>query len=76
MFSLSYKTQNVFVNPILALAGYGLYDCQFKDGPREIQGLLLSKLEFQIGDTCRVERLSNFLYFVSYVQPKEDKDGN
>jgi hypothetical protein len=72
MFSLSYKTQNVFVNPILALAGYGLYDCQFKDGPREMQGLLLSKLEFQIGDTCRVERLSNFLYFVSFVQPKED----
>lgn len=76
MFSLSYKTQNVFVNPILALAGYGLYDCQFKDGPREIQGLLLSKLEFQMGDTCRVERLSNFLYFVSFVQPKGNKDGN
>lgn len=76
MFALSYKTQNVFVNPILALAGYGLYDCQFKDGGKEMQGLLLSKIDFQVGDTCLVERLSNFLYFVSLVQSKRDNHGD
>jgi len=76
MFALSYRTQNVFINPVLALAGYGLYDCQFKDGDREVQGLLLSKHEFQLGDICIVERLSNFLYFVSSVQTKEKKNGN
>ena len=43
MFALSYRTQNVFVNPVLALAGYGLYDCQFKDGARDVQGLLISR---------------------------------
>ncbi len=75
MFALAYRTQNVFINPVLALAGYGLYDCQFKDGVREIQGLLISKYEFQLGDTCIVERLSNFLYFVSSVQSKEKKNG-
>ena len=71
MFALAYRTQNIFVNPVLALAGYGLYDCQFKDGNREVQGLLICKHEFQLGDTCVVERLSNFLYFVSSVQSKE-----
>lgn len=71
MFALAYRTQNVFINPVLALAGYGLYDCQFKDGSREVQGLLISKHEFQLGDACVVEKLSNFLYFVSNVQPKE-----
>jgi len=71
MFALAYRTQNVFVNPVLALAGYGLYDCQFKDGNRDVQGLLVSKYEFQLGDTCVVERLSGFLYFVSNVQTKE-----
>ncbi len=76
MFALSYKTQNVFVNPILALAGYGLYDCQFKDGSKEMQGLLLSKIDFQVGDTCLVEQLSNFLYFVSHVQLKGDRHGD
>jgi len=75
MFALAYRTQNVFINPVLALAGYGLYDCQFKDGGREIQGLLISKHEFQLGDTCLVEKLSNFLYFVSSVQSKEKTNG-
>lgn len=75
MFALAYRTQNVFINPVLALAGYGLYDCQFKDGNREVQGLLVSKHEFQLGDICVVERLSNFLYFVSSVQSKENKNG-
>jgi len=74
MFALAYRTQNVFINPILALAGYGLYDCQFIDGSREMQGLLISKREFQIGDTCIIERISNFLYFVIDVQPKEVKE--
>lgn len=76
MFALAYRTKNVFINPVLALAGYGLYDCQFKDGSREIQGLLISKYEFQLGDTCIVERFSNFLYFVSSVQSMENKNDN
>ena len=71
MFILSYRTQNVFVNPVLALAGYGLYDCQFKEGEQEKQGLLLSKTHFQIGDYCSIKRLSNLMYFVTHVQPKE-----
>ncbi|MEO5954989.1 MAG: hypothetical protein ABIR36_04755 [Nitrospiraceae bacterium] len=73
MFSLSYKTQNMFVNPVLALAGYGLYECHFKDGDREIQGQLISECPFQIGDVCVVERLSYFLYFVSKVEITEDQ---
>ncbi len=68
MFAMAYRTNNVFINPVLAIAGYGLYDCQFKDGEREVSGFLLSKSYFQIGDTCIVERLSYFLYFVSSVQ--------
>lgn len=71
MFALTYRTQNVFINPVLALAGYGLYDCQFRDGSREMQGLLISKREFQIGDTCIIERISIFLYFVIDTRPKE-----
>lgn len=76
MFSLSYRTQNIFVNPVLALAGYGLYDCQLKFGEREMQGMLISKEEFHVGDTCVVEQLSRFLYFVASIQVKEKRDGN
>jgi hypothetical protein len=73
MFALSYRTQSIFINPVLALAGYGLYDCQFKDGSHETQGLLISKDEFQLSDTCIVERLSNYLYFVTEVKTREGK---
>jgi hypothetical protein len=76
MFVLSYRTQNVFVNPVLALAGYGLYDCQFKDGTQERQGLLLSKQHFQVGDYCAIKRLSNLMYFVTHVEvTKEAGEG-
>lgn len=70
LFVLSYRTQNVFVNPVLALAGYGLYDCQFKEGTQEKQGLLLSKDHFQVGDYCAIKRLSNLMYFVTQVEKK------
>jgi len=75
MFVLAYRTQNMLVNPVLAIAGYGLYDCQMKDSDLEIQALLISKERFNVGDTCVVERLSNFLYFVSQVNPKEKTHG-
>lgn len=71
MFSLSYKTQNMLMNPVLALAGYGLYECQFKDGNRELQGQFISKQPFQLGDLCVIERLSHFLYFVVRVDIQE-----
>lgn len=65
MFALAYRTQNLLVNPVLALVGFGLYDCQFKDGASDCHGLLLSKSEFRAGDSCVIERLSTFLYFVA-----------
>jgi len=73
MFGLAYRTQNMFINPVLALTGYGLYDCQFRDGPKELQGLIISKSTPEVGDSCVVERLSYFLYFATTViHEKED----
>ncbi len=76
MFALAYRTQNLLVNPVLALAGYGLYDCQFKDGATDNQGFLLSKDEFRVGDACVIERLSTFLYFVTKTIPAENGHDN
>jgi hypothetical protein len=72
MFALAYRTQNVFINPVLALAGYGLYDCQFAEGRRERQALLLSRHAFRAGDTCVVQRISAFVFFVTSVTHAED----
>lgn len=72
MFSLAYRTQNLLINPVLALAGYHLWDCQFTEGKNEFSALLLSKHEFQKGDECVVERITHFLYFVVSVTTNDD----
>lgn len=72
MFLLVYKTNTLFVNPVLALRGYGLYDCQFRSGKAEWQGLALSRQVLRVGDRPRVEQISQFLYLVTSATPKEE----
>jgi len=75
MFALAYRTQNMFINPVLALAGYGLYDCQFKDGGKELQGLLIAKAVPRPGDKFLVERLSYF-FVLRYEAGTREEDGH
>ena len=62
LFIMAYRTQTVFVNPILALAGYMLIDCTFKRGDKENQAMVVTRLPLAAGSTCRIERLSYYLY--------------
>jgi hypothetical protein len=71
MFILSYKTQSMMINPVLALSGYGFFNCEFQHAGKSLQGEFVSKFHFRPGDTCLVERLSEFLYFVAKVIPEE-----
>lgn len=61
-FAIAYRTQTVFVNPVLAVAGYMLIDCTFKRGPVETQAMVLSARPLSNGSHCRIERLSHYLY--------------
>lgn len=71
LFLLAHKSQNVFINPILAIAGFGLYDITFSDNGRERQGLALSNKELKIGSAYLVQKLSTYLYFVTADNPEE-----
>jgi hypothetical protein len=62
LFVMAYRTQTVFVNPILAMAGYMLIDCTFKRGEKEIQSMVITKTPISIGDSCQLERLSHYHY--------------
>ncbi|MBT9100504.1 hypothetical protein KFZ76_22655 [Methylovulum psychrotolerans] len=62
LFIMAYRTQTVFVNPILALAGYMLIDCTFKRGDREIQAMVVTRSPIMIGNSYQMERLSYYLY--------------
>lgn len=65
LFIMAYRTQTVFVNPILALAGYMLIDCTFKRGEQEIQAMVVTRTPLVIGKTYQMERLSYYLYIAA-----------
>ncbi|EPR3034694.1 hypothetical protein ACU4QQ_001683, partial [Citrobacter freundii] len=62
LFIMAYRTQTVFINPILAISGYMLIDCTFKRGNEEIQAMVITRRPISIGDSCQLERLSHYLY--------------
>lgn len=62
LFVVAYRTQTVFVNPVLALAGYMLIDCTFKRGSSETQALVITRVPLKIGESYVFERLSHYLY--------------
>ena len=71
MFLLTLKTQSIFINPILAAMGYGLFDVQFQEGKVEKEGVFLIKGELIPKAGVRIVRLSQFLYLAS----GEDNNG-
>lgn len=74
LFVMAYRTQTVFVNPILAIAGYMLIDATFKRGDHEVQAMVVTRAPLLIGKTYQMERLSHYLY-VAAVQDKSKKLG-
>lgn len=66
LFVVAYRTQTVFVNPVLALAGYMLIDCTFKRGVTETQALVITKAPLKIGESYVIERMSHYLYIVAH----------
>lgn len=74
MFAVAYRTQTVFVNPILAVAGYMLIDCTFKRAGTETQAMIITRVPLKIGASYTIERLSHYLYAAAELQ--EDRREN
>jgi len=62
LFVLSYKTQSIFINPALALFGYGLYEIDFTEGTKRKTGVFLAKGDLIPNTDYKMERISRFLY--------------
>jgi len=65
LFVVAYRTQTVFVNPVLALAGYMLIDCTFERGAAETQALVITKGPLKTGKSYVIERVSHYLYIAA-----------
>ena len=71
LFVMAYRTQTVFINPVLAIAGYMLIDCTFKRDGKETQAMVITKTPIDAGDAIHLERLSHYLY----INVKADQGG-
>lgn len=68
MFWLTYKTDNLYINPVLTLIGYRLLRLTFKEqaeGSRELSVNVLAKQDLGGGEIIFVEKITTYLYIQS-----------
>ncbi len=71
MYILTLKTHNIFINPILAVIGYNIYDVKYQKDDREHQSFFLIKEgRPKKGESCRIVELSEHLFLVTERNPK------
>lgn len=71
MYWLTLKTHNIFVNPVLALLGYNLYDVKYIKNGQEFEDFFLIKgSRLRPGESCRIVELSEKLLLVTERIPK------
>lgn len=62
IFYLTFRTQAIFINPILVALGYGLYEVDFVERGKTKHNIFLSKEVPSPGTTYNIIPLSPFLY--------------
>lgn len=64
MLLLTIKSKSVFMNPILLLAGYNLYDLEYEYDGKVCSTIVISKEEMYTGERFYIRSLTRFLYIV------------
>lgn len=71
MYVLTLKTHNIFINPILAVIGYNIYDVTYQKDSMEYQSFFLIKGErLRKDENCRIVELSEHLFLVTERNPQ------
>ncbi len=71
MFWMTLKTHNIFINPVLAMLGYNLYDVRYELNKKEYENFFLIKGErLSSGEQCRIIEISEQLYLVADRNPE------
>jgi len=65
MFLLTTKSRSVFMNPLLLLAGYNLYDLEYEFDGKTRSIIVLGKKEIYAGDRFYIRSLTRFLYIAT-----------
>ncbi|EAS44794.1 hypothetical protein C9J48_23955 [Photobacterium profundum] len=62
---LSIRSQSVFINPILAAIGYGLYDCSYNEGDQVKECVMLSRNDLLANTKEKFVKLNNYMGIIS-----------
>jgi len=65
LFLLAVKTQSQFLNPMLALWNYQLYEVEFEEGGNPKTGIFLSKIDLKRDERYKVTKLNRFLFLAT-----------
>ena len=65
MLFLTIKSKSVFMNPILLLAGFNLYDLVYEFDKKPYSTIVISKYDIKAGERFYIRSLTRFLYFVT-----------
>ncbi len=68
---LTVTSKSVFINPLLALVGYGLYDLDYKRDGKTYSTIILSKFELHEGERYYIRSLTRFLYIMVEQKTEE-----
>jgi hypothetical protein len=71
IYVLTLKTHNIFINPILAVIGYNIYDVKYqKDGIEHQSFFLVKSDRLKKAERCRIVELSEHLFLVTERNPQ------
>ncbi len=65
MLIMTIKSKSVFMNPMLLLAGYNLYDIEYDFDGKTNSTIVISKYDVKNGEVYYIRSLTRFLYFVT-----------
>lgn len=71
MYVLTLKTHNIFINPVLAVMGYNIYDVHYERNGNECEDFFLVKgVRLRKNELCRIIEISEQLYVVTDRNPE------
>ncbi len=72
MLLLTITSKSVFLNPILAMFGYGLFEVEYQYDQKQFSTVSLSKVEIEKGKIYYIRSLTKFLYLITEKKTKND----
>ena len=65
LFLLSLRTQSIFVNPVLALFKYGLYEIDYSENGQERTCVFITKIELTNNSFFQCTNMSSYLKLIT-----------